>query len=110
MSKRVFSTAGSTFTAAADGLLGGSSAYMGITNGTAVASCQVIEIYIGGQATASTVSVMLFARSSTLAITPTTILSPFMDGPMNSFAQAVASPVATWSTASTQSTRSGTVT
>lgn len=44
----------------------------------------VIEIYEGGQATASAVNIMMFARDSTLSAIPTALAAPASDGPLDS--------------------------
>jgi hypothetical protein len=43
----------------------------------------VIEIYEGGQASASSINIMMFARDSTLSVIPTALSAPASDGPMD---------------------------
>jgi hypothetical protein len=108
MAKRSFSTAGSAFVAVADGLL--TAPYMGIIPGGASQLVNVLEISLSGQAAASTLANALFARSSTKAATPTAIASPFTDGLLNNAGTGLSTAVVTFSTASTQSTRTSTTT
>ena len=86
MSKRIFQVATWTPTAQADGVLSG--AFQAIKAGLAADILQIMEIYEGGQAGASSVNAMVLARSSTLAITPTALALPNSDSQMNSNTQA----------------------
>ena len=47
------------------------------------AAVNVIEIYQGGQASASSINIMMFARDSTLAAIPTALAAPVSDGPLD---------------------------
>lgn len=90
MAKRSFDVPSFTATATADGatvLANGT--FMGLAS-NATSGLQVSEIYIGGQATTSTVGVMQFARHMIVAVTPTTLVTPNSDGPLNSLATAAA--------------------
>ncbi len=51
---------------------------------TATSGGLVSEVYIGGQASASSINIMMFARDSTLGATPTALAAPASDGPLNS--------------------------
>jgi hypothetical protein len=79
MAKRTFDVVSWTPAAQADGVLTG--AYQAITGGSATQIINVIRIYQGGQAAATAVNVMTFARSSTVGITPTALAVPNSDGP-----------------------------
>jgi hypothetical protein len=85
MAKRSFDVVTWTPTAQADGVLTGS--FQAIVGGAATAIIQIMEIYEGGQAGASSVNAMTLARSSTLGITPTALASPNSSGYMNSNTQ-----------------------
>lgn len=108
MAKRAFSTAGSAFIAVADGLL--SAPYMGVLPGSATQVVNISEVYVAGQQSNATIVNALLARSSTKSVTQTALASPFSDGPLNSATAALAAPVKTFSTASTQATRSAATT
>lgn len=108
MSKRIFQQSTWTPTAQADGVLTG--AWQALKAGSATDILQIQEIYEGGQAGASSVNSMVLARSSTLAITPTSLALPNSDGPMNSQATAVSTPPVAFVAASTAPNRSPAVT
>jgi hypothetical protein len=69
-----------TPTATADTLALTNATYQAINAGSATQNLDVIEIYIGGQATSSAVNVMNFSRSSTIGIIPTALAAPNSDG------------------------------
>lgn len=108
MAKRVFNVVSWTPTAQADGVLTG--AYQAITGGGASQLLNVHEIYEGGQAGASSVNAMTFARSSTVGITPTALASPNSDGPMHGSTAALAVVPITYVAATTAPNRSPAVT
>lgn len=81
MGKRVFNVVSWTPTAQVDQVLTG--AFQALNGGSATQILQIMEVYMGGQASASSVNAMTLARSSTLGITPTTLAVPNSDGPMN---------------------------
>ncbi len=90
MAKRSFSAATWTPTATADGSNLANSTFMSIGASGASAGLNVLEIYIGGQATASSVNIMQFARDSILIATPATLAAPNSDGPLDSRTAALA--------------------
>lgn len=92
--KRVFSQASFTPTAYADTTTI-TTGFMDLGNAAAANMITVTEIMETGQASASSINLMQFARDSTLPATPTALASPNADGPMNGIAQALsASPIA----------------
>lgn len=104
MAKRIFGVPTISMVAAPDGLLVASQ-HMTIIPGSATQMIDVQEIYMGGQAASSAVSLMMFARSSTVGITPTALATPNSDGPMNGWtADLVATPKC-YITAATQPNR-----
>lgn len=97
-----------TPTAQADGVLTG--AFHALVPGGTTQFLNVMEIYMGGQAGASSVNAMTWARSSTLGITPTTLAVPNSQGPMSPFTAALAVVPVTYVAASTAPNRSPAVT
>lgn len=87
MAKRSFGAQNFTPTVSADNaaLAGG---WMAIGASAAAAGLLVYEIYEGGEASASSVNGMVFARDSTLGATLTALSSPNQDGPMNTLTAA----------------------
>jgi hypothetical protein len=104
MAKRVFQVVTWTPTAQTDQILTGS--FQALTNGGANQALNVIEIYMGGQAGASSVNAMTFARSSAVGITPTALAAPNSDGPMNGLTQTVATIPISYVAAATAPNRS----
>lgn len=101
MAKRIFGNPTWTPTATADTSAIANSAHMTIGASGATAGLNVIEIYEGGQATASAVNIMVFARNSTLGVIPTAIAAPVYDGPMDTRTAALAAVPITYVQAGT---------
>ena len=95
MAKRVFQAATYTPTATADGVALANATYQSLEAASATQILNVLEIYIGGQATASAVNIMQFARNLTTATTPTALAAPNGDGPMNGATAPLAAPPVT---------------
>ncbi len=110
MAKRLFTTAGLTFTASAAGSVTTTSAYMAVKGGSATQLIDVLEIMFSGKVGTSTVVGLVFKRASTLETTPTALAAPHSDGPMHPATAALAAPAVTFVAASTQPTPSNTVT
>jgi hypothetical protein len=104
MAKRVFNVVSWTPTAQVDQVLTG--AFQAIIGGSATQTINVIEIYQGGQAAATAVNAMTFARSSTVGITPTALAVPNSDGPMHGATAALAAVPVTYVAAATAPNRS----
>jgi hypothetical protein len=104
MAKRVFQVTTWTPTAQADGVLTGS--FQALVPGTATQILNVIELYEGGQAGASSVNAMTWARSSTLGITPTALSTPNSDGPMHGATAPLAAVPVSYVAAATAPNRS----
>jgi hypothetical protein len=83
----------------------GATQYFGLTANQAANRLEMTELYMGGQATTSTVCNMLFTRHSVVAGTPTNLAAPNADGPMDGLTQPVANAAKGFWTASTQPTR-----
>lgn len=90
MAKRSFSAATWTPTATADTTNLANSTFMSIGASGATAGLNVLEIMVGGQASASSVNLMQFARDSTVVAAPTALAAPNSDGPMDSRTAALA--------------------
>lgn len=110
MAKRVFSQATWTPTATGDGAALANTTYMAIENAASTHALNVMEIYEGGQASASSINIMQFARNVAIGTTPTALATPNADGPMNSFTQTVATVPITYVAASTGPLRSSVAT
>jgi hypothetical protein len=106
MAKYSFQVATQTFSANADGALT-TGTFMSLTPGSATQIVNVIEIYMGGQSSSSTLNFMLFARSTTLATGAAAALTGANSaGPLHGATAALALPVAAAvSYATTQPTR-----
>jgi hypothetical protein len=107
MAKRVFQVPTFTATATADHattLANGS--YLAISAVAATNRCTVSEIYMGGQSSASTVNIMMFARHNTIAATLTALSAPNSDGPLDGLTQVQSSACRGFVAATTPPTRS----
>lgn len=104
MAKRIFQQPTWTPSAQADGVLTGN--WMCLVPGSTTQFVNVLEFYLGGQAGASSPTIMIWARSSTLGITPTALSLPNTDGPMAGFTAALAAPVVPYVAAGTAPNRS----
>lgn len=109
MAKRLFSVPTFTPTAAADGGALVSASYLAIVPASATQMINVMEIKGGGQAVASAVNIAMFARSSTIGITPTALAAPASDGPAAGATAALAAPPVTYTAAATGPVRSAAV-
>lgn len=110
MAKRSFQAATYTPTATADTTNLTNGTYQAIGASGATAGLNVIEIQIGGQASASSINIMQFARDSTLMATPTALAAPNSDGPLNSLTAALAAVPITAVAATTAPQRSAATT
>lgn len=110
MAKRSFSAATYTPTATADTANLANSTYQAIAASGATAGLNVIEIFIGGQASASSINLSQFARDSTVGATPTALAAPNSDGPMNTMTAALAAVPITFVSAGTNPQRSAATT
>lgn len=108
MAKRIFQAASFTPTATADGTTLANGTYMAVGAGSATQMINVIEIYEGGQAAASSINIMMFARDLILGATPTALAAPNGDGPMSGATAALAAPPITFTAATTGPQRTNT--
>src|SRR5258708_289387 len=110
MAKRLFQQATWTPTATADATALANTTYMAIEAGTATQQLDVLEIYEGGQASASSINIMQFARSLAFGTTPTALAAPNGDGPMSTSTAALGTVPVTFVAAATGPTRTNTAT
>ncbi len=110
MAKRSFSAATYTPTATADTTNLANSTYQAIGASGATAGLNVIEIYIGGQASASSINIMQFARDSTLGGSLGALVAPNSDGPFDTRTAALAAVPLTFTLAGTPPQRSVAIT
>ncbi len=103
MAKRSFQNPTWTPTATADATNLANSTFMDIAS-SAAGGLNVIEIYEGGQASASSINIMMFARTAVSAAIPTALAAPVSDGPLDT--RTAAAQVAT---ASVTCVQAGTV-
>jgi len=110
MAKRTFQVPVWSPTATADttAIANNTAMFIGAVN--AASGLLVQEIEIGGQGSASSPMVMMFARDSTLGATPTALAAPASDGPMNSLSPAAQVGAITFNFAGTSPQRSAVTT
>jgi hypothetical protein len=110
MAKRIFTSAGLTYSASAAGSAAATLTFMYMLGGVSTQITDVLEILFSGKATASTVAAIEFTRVTTIATTPTALAAPHSDGPMNPATLALATTVVTAVAAATGPVPSNTVT
>lgn len=109
MSKRAFSAGTWTPTATNDTTNLADNTHMSLNAGASQA-LYVVEIFMGGQAAASAINNMMFARNSTVGATLTALASPNTDGPLNTQAAAVTTVPGAFVAATTKPQRSSVAT
>ena len=110
MAKRSFSQATYTPTATADTTGYTNATYQAIASASSTTGLDVLEIFIGGQASASSINIMQFARDSTVGASVAALAAPNSDGPLNSFNNALSTQVSTFVAATTAPQRSAATT
>lgn len=96
MAKRIFTTAGLTWTATAAGSQATTSGNMAMVGGSATQVTDILEVLFSGKATASTVAAIELARTGTVGTGGATALAaPHSDGPLHAATAALAAPVVT---------------
>lgn len=96
MAKRLFSAVNITFTGSANNAQATSGGYMSIVGGSATQVIDVLEIMVGGLASASTLGGFQFVRQGTLGTGGASALAaPNSDGPMHAATAALAAPAVT---------------
>jgi hypothetical protein len=107
VAKRIFQTSNWTPTATPDASTLANATFMGIKGGSTSQYLDFLEFSISGMGGASTPTALTFARSSTLATSPTALATVASDGPMNPFTAALALPPVSFTAAATGGQRSG---
>lgn len=100
--RRSFGAATYTPTATADATTLTNSTFQAIGAGNSASlGLSVVEIYMGGQATASAVNIMQFAREKIVGATPGALAAPNSDGPLDTRTGALGTPALTFVAATT---------
>lgn len=109
MAKRSFSVATWTPTAVADTANYTDNGYQAILGGTSTQIITYLEIYMGGQAGASSPTIMVFSRDSTVEATPTALTTGDSDAAFDPASAALAAPAVTFHASTTKPQRSATL-
>lgn len=83
MAKWAFQVGTFTPVAVADATNFTDGGYIGLMGGSTTQLIKIIEVYMGGQATASAPTIMMLARDSTVQATPTALASPNVSGALH---------------------------
>jgi hypothetical protein len=111
MAKRVFQAVNFTPTATADAAALANATYMAVKGGSSTQLNAIVEISATGlAASASSPTILQFARHSTIATTPTALAAPNSDGPAHPSTAALAAPPVTFVAAGTGPQRSAATT
>lgn len=110
MAKRIFQQATFTPTATADTTNLATATFMALGAANATQLLKVIEIYEGGQASASSINIMQFARDSTVGASLTALAAPNSDGAMSTFTAPLAAVPLSFIAAGTLPQRSALIT
>lgn len=110
MAKRIFQNVNFTPTATADNAALANATYMAVKGGSSTQLININEIYVAGMAAASAPTALSFARTMTLATTPTALATPASDGPAHPSTAALAAPPVTFTAAATGGSRANTTT
>lgn len=109
MAKWVFDVATWTPTAVADTANYTDNGYMGLMGGSTTQRIDIYEVYIGGQAGASTPSFMMLSRDSTVQATPTALTTGQSNGGLDPATAALAAPQVAFTASTTKPQRSATL-
>lgn len=106
MAKRSFKSASWTPIAVADAAAFTNLGYMALQGGSATQRVGVSEIFMGGQAGASSPCNMVVARDSTIGVTLTALTTGESDAPLDPATAALAAPVVPFTQSTTKPLRS----
>lgn len=109
MAQRSFKRSTWTPTAVADTAAFTDLGYMGLMGGSTTQLLRIIEVYMGGQAGASSPSIMVFSRDSTVQATPTALSTGDSDGPLHPSTAALAAPPVAFAASTTKPQRAATL-
>lgn len=101
MALRTFAFTTFTPTNTADTSTLANATYMAMKGGSSTQRWAIEELYMGGQASASSINDMVFARHSTIAVTPTALAAPASDLAVDASVSALATIVVTFTAAGT---------
>lgn len=109
MAKWSFELATWTPTAVADGATMTSGGYQALQGGSSTQRMDISEIYLGGQAGASSPTFMTLSRDSLVGVTPTALSTGQKNAGLDPATAALAAPQAAFTAASTNPQRSATL-
>lgn len=109
MAKRSFKLATWTPVAVADTAAFTDNGYQGLMGGSTTQLLKLLEVYMGGQAGASSPSLMLLSRDSTVQATPTALSTGQSDAPFDPSTAALAAPPVAFTASTTKPQRSATL-
>lgn len=109
MAKRSFNVATWTPVAVADTVAMTNSGFQALQGGSSTQLLNVIEVYMGGQAGASSPTFMVLARDSTVGATPTALTTGQKDAALSASSAALAAPPVAMVAAGTPPQRSATL-
>ena len=111
MALRTFQAVNFTPTATADTTAHTNATYMALKGGSTTQRLDVLEILVSGLvASTSSPTILQFARTSTIATTPTALAAPNSDGPMDPATAALAAPPVSFVAAAAGTQRDATTT
>ena len=109
MAKWSFKSATWTPVAVADTANFTDNGYMGLMGGSTTQVLKVLEIYMGGQATSSSPSLMIFSRDSTVQATPTALTTGQSNAALDPATAALAAAQVAFTASTTKPQRSATL-
>lgn len=110
MAKWSFSVGTWTPVAVADATNFTDAGYMALMGGSTTQLINILEVYMGGQAGASSPSIMMLARDSTVQVTPTALATPNSNGALHPSTAALAAVPIGFVASTTKPQRSNSVT
>ena len=109
MAKWVFDVATWTPTAVADTANFTDNGYMGLMGGSTTQMINIIEVFVGGQATSSAPTILLFSRDSTVQATPTALTTGQSNAALHPSTAALAAAQVAFTASTTKPQRSATL-
>lgn len=109
MAKRSFKLSTWTPTAVADATNYTDNGYQGLMGGSSTQMINLLEVYMGGQAGASSPSIMVLSRDSTVQATPTALTTGQSDAAFHPSTAALAAPPVAFTASTTKPQRSATL-
>lgn len=109
MAKRSFKVATWTPVVVLDTVSFTDNGYQGLMGGSATQLLKLIEVFMGGLASASSVTNMVLARDSTVNVTPTALTTAQSDAALDPSTAALAAPPVAFTASTTKPQRSATL-